>query len=94
MANSGPGTNGSQFYITIFQRIGWTINILFFGHVVEGQDIVDSVEQGDVLESIEIIREERRSCKLNAIEALSLSKERVTNVILLLKPRPKQQWKS
>jgi peptidyl-prolyl cis-trans isomerase A (cyclophilin A) len=30
---------------------------MFFGHVVEGQDIVDSVEQGDVLESIEIIRE-------------------------------------
>jgi peptidyl-prolyl cis-trans isomerase A (cyclophilin A) len=44
MANSGPGTNGSQFYIT-FQRIGWTINILFFGHVVEGQDIVDSVSK-------------------------------------------------
>jgi peptidyl-prolyl cis-trans isomerase A (cyclophilin A) len=42
-----------------------------FGHVVEGQDIVDSVEQGDVLESIEIIREGEEA-KLNAIEALSL----------------------
>jgi UPF0288 family protein (methanogenesis marker protein 3) len=71
-----------NFTSHIFQRIGWTINILFFGHVVEGQDIVDSVEQGDVLESIEIIREGEEAANWNAIEALSLSKERETNVIL------------
>jgi peptidyl-prolyl cis-trans isomerase A (cyclophilin A) len=34
-----------NFTSHIFQRIGWIINILFFGHVVEGQDIVDSVSK-------------------------------------------------
>jgi peptidyl-prolyl cis-trans isomerase A (cyclophilin A) len=70
MINSGPGTNGSQFTSHI-SKTDWLDNKHTFGHVVEGQDIVDSVEQGDVLESIEIIREGEEA-KLNAIEALSL----------------------
>jgi peptidyl-prolyl cis-trans isomerase A (cyclophilin A) len=31
-------------------------NILFFGHVIEGQDVVDAVAQGDKLEALEIVR--------------------------------------
>nr|WP_309756416.1 peptidylprolyl isomerase [Flavobacterium sp.] len=69
MANSGPGTNGSQFYITHIPTDWLDNKHTVFGHVVEGQDIVDSVEQGDVLESIEIIREGEEAAKWNAIEA-------------------------
>ena len=69
MANSGPGTNGSQFYITHIPTDWLENKHTVFGQVVEGQDIVDSVEQGDVLESIEIIREGEEAANWNAIEA-------------------------
>ncbi len=69
MANSGPGTNGSQFYITHIPADWLDNKHTVFGHVVEGQDIVDSVEQGDILESIEIIREGEEAANWNAIEA-------------------------
>ncbi len=69
MANSGPGTNGSQFYITHIPTDWLDNKHTVFGHVVEGQDIVDSVVQGDVLESIEIIREGEEAANWNAIEA-------------------------
>ena len=69
MANSGPGTNGSQFYITHISTDWLDNKHTVFGHVVEGQDIVDAVEQGDVLESLEIIREGEEAKNWNAIEA-------------------------
>jgi peptidyl-prolyl cis-trans isomerase A (cyclophilin A) len=69
MANSGPGTNGSQFYITHVPTDWLDNKHTVFGHVVEGQDIVDAVAQGDVLESLEIVREGEEAKNWNAIEA-------------------------
>jgi peptidyl-prolyl cis-trans isomerase A (cyclophilin A) len=69
MANSGPGTNGSQFYITHVPTDWLDNKHTVFGHVVEGQDIVDAVAQGDVLESLEIIREGDEAKNWNAIES-------------------------
>lgn len=69
MANSGPGTNGSQFYITHISTDWLDNKHTVFGHVIEGQDIVDAVEQGDVLESLEIIREGEEAKNWNAVEA-------------------------
>ena len=56
MANSGPGTNGSQFFITHVPTDWLNDRHTIFGLVVEGQDVVDTVEQGDRIESVEIIR--------------------------------------
>jgi len=69
MANSGPGSNGSQFFITHIPTDWLDNKHTVFGHVVEGQDVVDAVAQGDEIESIEIIREGEEAKSWNAIEA-------------------------
>ncbi|MCL4162381.1 UNVERIFIED_CONTAM: hypothetical protein GTU68_059100 [Idotea baltica] len=69
MANSGPGTNGSQFYITHIATDWLDGKHTVFGNVVEGQDIVDTITQGDSIESLEIVRQGAAAEKFNAIEA-------------------------
>ncbi|MFC2158621.1 peptidylprolyl isomerase, partial [Acidobacteriota bacterium] len=55
-ANGGPHTNGSQFYITLGDRSYLDGDYTIFGHVVEGLDIVSNIQQGDVIESLKIVR--------------------------------------
>jgi peptidyl-prolyl cis-trans isomerase A (cyclophilin A) len=69
MANSGPGTNGSQFYITHVPTTWLDGKHTVFGHVIEGQDVVDAVEGNDILETLEIVRVGEEAEKWNAVEA-------------------------
>jgi len=69
MANSGPGSNGSQFFITHIATPWLDDKHTVFGNVIEGQDVVDAIAQGDVLESVEIIRVGEEAKNWNAIEA-------------------------
>ncbi len=69
MANSGPNTNGSQFFIT-HKETAWLDNKhSVFGYVVKGQDVVDAIAQNDAIISVKIIRIGKKAEKFNVLKS-------------------------
>ena len=54
MANAGPNTNGSQFFICLEDQPGLPPNYTIFGDTVTGMDVVRNIRVGDVMQSVTI----------------------------------------
>ncbi len=54
MANSGPNSNGSQFFITHVATPWLDDKHSVFGRVTDGQDVVNAVEQGDIMNKVSV----------------------------------------
>ena len=70
MANSGPNTNGSQFFITHKPTPWLDGKHSIFGTVIHGLEVVDSIEKGDLIQSVKIIRKGRLAKKFTPEKAI------------------------
>lgn len=71
MANAGPGTNGSQFFITHKATPHLDGKHTVFGHVVNGQPVVDAIQQNDTMIYVSIIRIGKEAKKWDATKAFA-----------------------
>lgn len=85
MANSGPATNGSQFFITHVATPWLDGKHTVFGHVLDSQDVVNAIAQGDKLTSVEIIR------KGSEAEAFVVSRETFTTLVVEAEEKAKHK---
>lgn len=75
MANSGPATNGSQFFITHKETSWLDGRHTVFGHVVSGQDVVNKIAQDDKIIKVTIIRKGANAKKFDAAKVFKQSVE-------------------
>jgi len=71
MANSGPASNGSQFFITHKDTPWLDGKHTVFGYVTQGQDVVNAIAQDDLIQKITIVRKGKKAKKFDAVKTFS-----------------------
>ena len=78
MANGGPGTNGSQFFITHKATPWLDGKHTVFGHVISGQEVVNSIIQNDIIERVTITRKGEEAESFDAPKVFKEKQEEIT----------------
>jgi peptidyl-prolyl cis-trans isomerase A (cyclophilin A) len=88
MANSGPNTNGSQFFITHKETPWLDGKHTVFGKAIDGLNVLDSIQQGDEIISVAIIKKGSLAEKFDSEEAIQIARdEKLQKQLLVAKAR-------